>query len=122
MSCFSSYTIYLPFTFHKPSNSNNNESLLLLFWRPLESEDPVYYYHVTYAFQSEYTLCSFLNFKERLPRNRCDIWSLSKYRTDEYLQQNQSFDHFDKMVDWLWVIVGLNTFAVTYSIVFKCFR
>ena len=69
------------------SNSNNNESLLLLFWWPLESEGPVCYYHVTYAFQSEYTLCSSLNVKERLPRNRCDIWSLSEYRTDKYSQR-----------------------------------
>ena len=40
---------------------------------PWEVKAPVYYYHVTYAFQSEYTLCSSLNFKERLPQNRCDI-------------------------------------------------
>ena len=69
------------------SNSNNNESLLLLFWWPLESEGPVCYYHVTYAFQSEYTLFSSLNVKERLPRNRRNIWSLSEYRTDKYSQR-----------------------------------
>ena len=69
------------------SNSNNNESLLLLFWWPLESEGPVCYYHVMYAFQSEYALCSSLNVKERLPRNRRDIWSLSEYRTDKYSQR-----------------------------------
>ena len=68
------------------SNSSNNESLLLLFWWPLESEGPVCYYHVMYAFQSEYALCSSLNVKERLPRNRRDIWSLSEYRTDKYSQ------------------------------------
>ena len=73
--------------FHRPSNSSNNESLLLLFWWPLESEGPVCYYHVTYAFQSEYTLCSSLNVKEHLSRNRRDIWSLSEYRTDKYSQR-----------------------------------
>ena len=84
------------------SNSNNNESLLLLFWWPLESEGPVCYYHVMYAFQSEYALCSSLNVKERLPRNRRDIWSLSEYRTGKYPQR--------KSIIWLiwqngWVFV-----------------
>ena len=36
-----------------------------------------YYYHVTYVFQSESTLYSFLNVKERLAQNRHNIWSLS---------------------------------------------
>ena len=34
-------------------------------------------YHVTYAFQSESTLYSCLNFKEILPQNRRDIWILN---------------------------------------------
>ena len=33
----------------------------------------VYYYHITYAFQSESTLYSCLNVKELLTRNRRDI-------------------------------------------------
>ena len=37
----------------------------------------VCYYHVTYAFRSDSTLCSCLNVKELLVRNRRDIWSLS---------------------------------------------
>ena len=41
------------------SNISNNESLLLLFWWPLESEGPACY-HLMYAFQSEYALCSSL--------------------------------------------------------------
>ena len=61
--------------------------MLLLFWRPLESEGPACYYHVTYAFQSEYTLCSCLNVKEHIPQNRHDIWSLSEYRTDKFSQR-----------------------------------
>ena len=32
-------------------------------------------YHVTYSFQSESTLYSCLNVKQRLAGNRCDIWS-----------------------------------------------
>lgn len=34
-------------------------------------------YHVTYTFYSESTICSSLNVKELLDRNRCDITSLS---------------------------------------------
>ena len=37
----------------------------------------VCYYHVAYVFQSESTLCSCLNIKKLLGRNRYDIWSLS---------------------------------------------
>ena len=94
------------------SNSNNNESLLLLFWWPLESEGPVCYYHVMYAFQSEYALCSSLNVKERLPRNRRGIWSLSEYRKISTHNASQ-FGQFDKMVEvrlrtkWLWVWIPL---------------
>ena len=77
----------MAFTLNRPSNSNSNESLLLLFLWSLESEGPVSYYHLTYAFPSEYTLCSSLNVKKRLPRNRRDIWSLSEYRTDKYSQR-----------------------------------
>ena len=81
------HTIHImAFTFHRPSNSNNNESLLLLFWWFLESKGPVCFYHVKCAFQIEYIVCSSLNVKERLPRNRRDIWSLSEYPTDKYSQ------------------------------------
>ena len=111
MLCLLSYTIYLPFTFHRLSNSSNNESLLLLFWWPLESEGPVCQYHATYAFQSEYTLCSSLNFKERLPPNRCNIWSLSEYRTDNYSQRKSviwpvwqnGWVFVYKQSDWVWI-------------------
>ena len=33
------------------------------------------FYHVTYTFQSEYTLYSCLNVKELFARNRRDIWT-----------------------------------------------
>ena len=33
----------------------------------------VYYFHVTFAFQSESTLYSCLNVKKRCAGNRCDI-------------------------------------------------
>ena len=49
--------------------------LIALFTRVLSR---VSYYHVTYAFQSEFTLNSCLNVKELFARNRGDIWSLSE--------------------------------------------
>ena len=36
-------------------------------------------YHVTYAFQSESILYSYLNIKELVVRCRCDIWRLSDW-------------------------------------------
>ena len=37
--------------------------------------------------KSEYTLCSSLSVKERLPQNRRDIWSISEYPRDKYSQR-----------------------------------
>ena len=37
----------------------------------------VCYYHVTYAFQSKSAIYHYLNVKELLARNTCDIWILS---------------------------------------------
>ena len=99
---------------------------MLLFWWPLESECTVCYCHVTYGFQSEYTLFSSLNVKEHLPRKRHDIWSLSEYGTDRYSQRQAN--HLASLVKalsvrlrpkWLWfwiplllhIVLCLNAFA-----------
>ena len=37
------------------------------------------YYHVRYTFQSESKLCSYLNVKEHLARNRRDSWNVYGY-------------------------------------------
>ena len=50
----------------------NNHSL----WKSTV-ELTVYYYDVTYAFQSESTAYSCLNVKELFAQNRHDLWSLS---------------------------------------------
>ena len=56
------------------------------------------YYHVTYVFQSESTLCICLNVNERLARNRRDIWSLS----DCY---GTLLNHLAKLTIWLaWLV------------------
>ena len=60
----------------------------------------VYSCHVTYAFQSESTLCSCLNVKELLARSRREIWSLSDCNliwTQNYLVRKQTLNHFAKL-------------------------
>ena len=52
--------------------------------------------HVTNAFQSQSTLYSCLNVKERLTRSRREIWSLSDYnwnRTRNHLVRKQKLNH-----------------------------
>ena len=67
----------------------------------------VCYYDVTYVFQSESTLYSWLNIKDLLARNRHDIWSLSdsnEIRTYNHWVVNQ---HSTTGLVWLngWVFV-----------------
>ena len=57
-------------------------------------------YHFTYALQSESTLCSCLNVKELLARNRCDIWSLSDSnggRTHKHLVHKWRLNHLAEL-------------------------
>ena len=59
-------------------------------------------YHVTYAFQSESTLYSCLNFKELLTQSSSHFWSLSGYngtRTHNHLVRLRT--------KWFWVRVRL---------------
>ena len=61
-------------------------------------------YHVTYAFQREWTLYIFLNIKELLCSNMRYIWSLSdcnRTRTQNLLLCKQTLSHLAKLVEWL---------------------
>ena len=65
------------------------------------------YYHVTYKFQSESTLCSCLNVKEFLARNRRHIWCLSHsngIRTYYHLVRKRTLNHLVKLANG-WVFV-----------------
>ena len=70
----------------------------------------VCYYHVTYAFQSESTLHSYLNVKELLAQNRLNIWSLSdsnRIRDYNHLVCKRKLNHLAKLAnDWavLWIL------------------
>ena len=57
----------------------------------------VCYYHVTYKFQSESTLCSCLNDKELLARKRRHI------RTHNHLFRERPLKHLTKLAKWLTV-------------------
>ena len=65
-------------------------------------------YHVTYAFQREFTLYIRLDAKELLAQNRRDIWSLSdckETRTHNQLFRKRTLNHLVKLTRWLsWVV------------------
>ena len=69
----------------------------------------VCFYHVTYAFQSESTLCSCLNVKEILALNRDNIWSLSdcnRIWTHNNLVCKWTLNHLSKLDKWLSCVVS----------------
>ena len=60
----------------------------------------VCYYHVTYKFQAESTICICLNVKELLARSRCHTWSLSNsngIRTHNQLVRKRTLNHLGKL-------------------------
>ena len=65
----------------------------------------VWSYHVTYAFQSESTLCSCLNVRELLAQSRSKIWRLTDCngnRTCNQLVCKRAFNHLAKLA-WMYV-------------------
>ena len=71
--------------------------------------------HVTYAFQSESTLCSFLNLKELLAWNRREIWSLSDdnwTRTHSHLVRKWTLNHLAKLANCVLIVsYDINPFS-----------
>ena len=64
----------------------------------------VCFHHVTYAFQSGFEIYSFLNVKEILAQNRCDIWSLSDCNdtgTHNHLVCQWALNHLAKLTKCL---------------------
>ena len=84
----------------------------------------VYSYHVTYTFQIKSTICSCLNVKKLLARNRREIWSLSDCngtRTHNHLVLKRTLNHLAKLPKWLNCVVGSSPVAVTFVLVFLIF-
>ena len=83
----------------------------------LEIHLTVCYYHFTYAFQSDPTLYSFLNVKELLAQNKCNIWSLSDsngIETHNHLVCKQALKHLAKLVKWLSCVLSTGHLTVCY--------
>ena len=60
--------------------------------------------HITYTFQSESTLYSWLHVKELLARSKCQICSLSDCnwtRTQNHLIRKRTLNHLVKLAKWL---------------------
>ena len=70
----------------------------------------VCYYHVTYAFQSKFTLQSWLNVKELLAQNKRNIRSLSDsnwIRTCNHLVSKRTLNCLAKLAKWFSCVVAL---------------
>ena len=68
----------------------------------------VYSCHVTYTFQSESTLYSFLNVKELLARSRCKLSRISDFnwtRTLNHLVSKWTLSNLAKLAKWLYVCI-----------------
>ena len=79
-------------------------------------------YHVTYTFQSESTLYSYLNVKELFARSRREIWSLSNCnwsRTHSHIVHTRTLHHLATLCGYMveclfmnYVVVGSSPVAV----------
>ena len=67
----------------------------------------VWYYHVTYPFQSESTLYSCLNGKELLVRDRRGIWSNGTW-THNHSVHKRTLNHLAKLAEWFGRVVRRN--------------
>ena len=83
----------------------------------------VYSYHVTYAFQSESTLCSCLNVKELLARSRPETWNLSVCngtRTHNHSVRKRTLNHLAKLAKWLSCVVSTYLYGAFDCIFLSC--
>ena len=86
----------------------------------------VFYYHVTYLFQSESALCSCLNVKELFTQNTrlfWSIWSLSEcngIRTHNHLARKRTLKHLAKLTKWLGCIVSTCLYGELDCMLLSC--
>ena len=79
--------------------------------------------HVTYAFQSEFTLYICLNVKELLARSRREIWSLSDCnwtRTHNHLVDKRTLNHLAKLAKWLSCVVSTYLYGAFDCMFLSC--
>ena len=79
--------------------------------------------HLTYAFQTESTLCICLNVKELPSQNRRHIWRLidcNRTRTHNPLVRKQTLNHLVKLTKWLIWIVSTYLYGAFDCIFLSC--
>ena len=79
--------------------------------------------HATYAFQSDSTLYSCLNVKERLAWNRRDIWNLSEWnwtRTNNHLVHKWKLKHLAQLVKLSSCLVSSYLYSGFDSVFLSC--
>ena len=79
--------------------------------------------HVTYEFESEYTLYSCLNVKELIAPRRCHIWRLSDCngtRSHNQLIRKRTLNHLAKLGKWLICVVSTYLYGAFDCIFFSC--
>ena len=80
-------------------------------------------YHVTYAFQREFTFYSCLNVKELLVQCRREIWSLSDYnytRNHNHLVYKRTLNHLAKLAEWLSCVVSTYLYSAFDYLFLSC--
>ena len=81
------------------------------------------YHQVTYAVQSESIFYIFLNIKELLARNRCDIWRLSNcnwIRTHNHLAQKATLNQLAEPTKWLSWVVSTYLHGAFFCLLLSC--
>ena len=79
--------------------------------------------HVTYRFQRQSTLYSWLNVKEILPHSRHEIWSLSDCnctRTQNHLARKRTHNHLAKLAKWLSCVLRIYLYGAFDCMFLSC--
>ena len=79
--------------------------------------------HVTYAFQSEFTLYSCLNVKELLARSRREIWRWSDCnwtRTQNHLVLKRTLNHLAKPAKWSSCVLSIYLYGAFDCMFLSC--
>ena len=75
-------------------------------------------YYVTYAFQSEFTLYSYLSAKKLLARSSCKFWSLSenvKFKCIVQISTQNTVNHFGITFENTEILTGKDNFWIILS-------
>ena len=79
--------------------------------------------YVTYAFQSESTVYSFLNVKKLLARNRRKVWMLSDCnwtRTQNHLVRKGTLNHLANTAKWLSCVLSTYLYGASDCMFLSC--